>query len=577
MTRSLRSRLIVGMLLGMAVLLSAASTTIYTIQRQQLYRAFDDTLLNSANALALLVHSGPFGIMFDDMGLAKLPSGRIHQGALYQLWSDQPFKAAPPPRDLLSMLKDLWRDRSMDKPPPRHGRKPKHEEDDFGRPPWDDGPGRDESFHGPKPPPGDSPSRPPHDKPEPWQGRGQGSFVVRSPLLNGGDLPRLDAPVGRPRIEKITMPDGTQGRAVGMQIELPSPPPEFRRSPPAMLTTVVAANTTEIDQQLRFLAALLMATALGTMAVSGGVAWLVVTRGLRPLDRVAQKIAVLDETGLKERITGSGVPLEIEPVVNQLNGLLARLDEAFDRERALTADVAHELRTPVAEIRAITEITLSRERESGEYREALGETQDAIRLLQGLIEKLLVLARLEAGQTKPELDVIPLQPLLVQHWAMIRGRANPRGLAFENLCSSDAVVSADPGLLEIVLSNVLSNAVAYTPDNGHISVESQAEERCCRLSISNSGCDLSDDAVARVFDRFWRADTSRSKTGLNCGLGLTLVRRAMEAMGGTATAKVSRDHCFVLTLTFVAANMAAEEKSIPGNDRPAPRSPIGAA
>jgi two-component system, OmpR family, heavy metal sensor histidine kinase CusS len=369
------------------------------------------------------------------------------------------------------------------------------------------------------------------------------------------------------------LPDGAGGRAIGITIELPSPPPDVRRSPPVVLTTVVAAGIAEIEQQLRFLAALLMATAMGTMAVSGGVAWLVVTRGLRPLDQVARKIAVMDETALKERIADRGIPLEIEPVVHQLNGLLERLDGAFDRERALTADVAHELRTPVAEIRAITEITLSRERDPREYREALTEAQDAVRGLQGLIEKLLILARLEAGQTRLELRAVALRPLVVQQWAQVCGRADPRGIQFDSRCPPDAVVTADAGLLEVILTNALSNAANYTPDGGRITVESRNDEGRYELSVANTGCTLRADDVARVFDRFWRADSARSKTGLNCGLGLTLVRRAMEAMGGSAAAQVSPDHCFVLTLSFLAAEAVVEEKRPADGRSDAPRPP----
>ncbi|HVP10585.1 MAG TPA: ATP-binding protein, partial [Phycisphaerae bacterium] len=535
MTRSLRSRLIVGMLAGMAVLLLAASTTIYTVQRRQLYRAFDDTLLNSANALTLMVHPGPFGLWFDVEGLGKLPAGRIHQGALYQLWSDNPIALPPPPEDETSRLEALSRNQPMGEAPPLSGQGPRQEsERPLGPPPNRGPPPPEPPFRGPRPPPGGPASRPFFEGPELELMRPEGQVVVRSPLLNGADLPRLDVPVGGHCVEKITLPDGTSGRAIGIQTELPSPPPEFRLSPPAKLTTVVAADTAEIDQQLHFLAVLLLITAVGTMAVSGGVAWLVVTGGLRPLDQVAQKMAVMDETALKERITAHGIPLEIKPVVDQLNGLLERLDGAFDRERALTADVAHELRTPVAEIRAIADITLSRERDPRDYREALSETQAAIMTLQGLIEKLLVLARLEAGQVRPELEAIALRPLVAQHWTQVRGHADARGIRFDNLCLPDAMVIADHGFLDIVLTNVLSNAAAYTSDGGCISVECQGSEGRCSLSVANTGCTLTADQADRVFDRFWRADTARSKTGLNCGLGLTLVRRAMEAMGGSA-------------------------------------------
>ncbi|MBN1511506.1 MAG: hypothetical protein JXB13_05785, partial [Phycisphaerae bacterium] len=263
-------------------------------------------------------------------------------------------------------------------------------------------------------------------------------------------------------------------------------------------------------------------------------------------------IAAMDETGLKQRIGPCGVPREIEPVVSQLNGLLARLDEAFDRERALTADVAHELRTPVAEIRTISEITLSRPREPEEYRRALGESLDTIKTLQGLMEKLLVLARMEAGQMQPELEPLAVRPLVLRHWAQFQSHVADRSLTLDDRCLADLVVSADPRLLDVVLSNVLSSAVVHSPDGGQVSVEAQRDGTRGRLRVANPGCGLSAEDAAHVFDRFWRADVARSAGGLHCGLGLTLVRRAMEAMGGTAEAAVTPDRRFVLTLTFRA-------------------------
>lgn len=528
--RSLRSRLIVGMLAGMAGLLLAAGTTIYAVQRRQLYRAFDDTLLNSANSLALLIHPAPFGHWFDSAGLARLPAGRIHQGALFELWSDQPIDMPPPRQDA---------DYAPDEPGPDG-------------PAWGDRPPPWPPFQDLQSPPGAAPFPGRSALRQPPRGRVPSELIIRSASLNGADLPRLDTPAGRPRIEEITLPDGSRGRAAGLRLQLPEVPWP-RQLPLAEITAVVAASTAEIEQQVHFLGALLAATAVGTMAIAASVASLVVSRGLRPLATVARKIAAMDETGLKQRLANSGVPREIEPVVHQLNGLLGRLDEAFDRERALTADVAHELRTPVAEIRTITEVTLSRLRDPEEYRQALGETLDTIKTLQGLIEKLLVLARSEAGQTKVELQPVALQPLLAQHWEQVRNRAAARGVTFENRCPPEAIVSADLRLLEVVLSNVLSNAATYTPDGGCISAEAERVGTRCQLGIANSGCELSESEVARVFDRFWRADSARSQSNLNCGLGLTLVRRAMETMGGNAEASVSKERFFVLALTFEAA------------------------
>ncbi len=539
MMRSLRSRLIVGMLLGMAVLLIAADIIIYSVQRRQLYRAFDDTLLSSANSLTLLMHPGPHGLLwFDSEGLARLPADRIRQGALFQFWSSRRIQSSPFKPDP-NLMED------MPGPPGHRRREPPSSRLPLILPGLDW-------------PPGPPPFEPPDDAFEPRpplapQEPNTGAFTVRSTTLNGVDLPRLEASLGQPRYERMPLPGGGVGRAIGLRFQLFGMEQMFGRAAPGEMTLVVAAETTEIEKQLGFLAGLLVVTALGTMAISGGVAWLVVSRGLHPLATVAGKIAAMDETGLKQRIEDLNAPREVEPVVRQLNGLLGRLDEAFDRERALTADVAHELRTPVSEIRAITEITLSRQRDAQTYREALSETLDATKTLQGLIEKLLILARLEAGLMRPELEPVALQPLLVQHWTQIRNRVEPRGVTLESQCDPEAIVSADAKLLEVVLTNVLSNAATYSPDGGRITAQTDHTGTLYQLRIANTGCELSEEEVARVFDRFWRADAARSRTGLNCGLGLTLVRRAMEAMGGEADASISKDRCFVLTLTFSAA------------------------
>ena len=450
---------------------------------------------------------------------------------MFQIWSDQPI-------DVLPAMSDGDSEQSEDDDTgPEPGRR--HPPD-----PW---------FHVQRPPGPPPPGPPGPGAPEDRPRSTTGELVIRSSALAGADLPRLDAPAGRPRFETITLPDGSPGRAAGLRLQPPLRGPGPHAGSLPKLTVVVAAGTAEIEKQLGFLAALLAATALGTMAVSGGVAWLVVSRGLHPLGVVADKIAAMDETGLKKRIADQGVPREIEPLVHQLNELLGRLDEAFERERALTADVAHELRTPVAEIRAIAEVTLSRMRDPQEYRRALGEMEVTITTLQGLIEKLLTLARLEAGQVKPELTTIPLKPLVVEHWAVVHSKAEERGLTLEDQCPPESQVEADPKLLDVVLANALANAARYASEGTRIIADIGRAGTRPQFILANAGCRLTGCEVARVFDRFWRADAARSKTGLNCGLGLTLVRRAMEAMGGSAQVSVNDDSWFTLTLTFPSA------------------------
>lgn len=566
MIRSLRSRLVLGMLLGLALLLAAAGTAIYTVQRRHLYDAFDETLLGSVNALSLLVHPGPFGRWFDSAGLERLPTGQIREGALFQIWSDQPinmpFSMADrdAEADEKTSVAPAREDNGWEDDGPAPDEPPRFDEPFFdGEGVPRDGPSPRERWSEPprrlrdEPGLGSRPARPPRGPAGPWRWRGSTTRVIRSASLGESDLPCLEAGPGRPRFERVVLPDGRRGRAVGVQFQGPNSPPGFHRLPAMHLSVVVAADTAELDHQLRFLGMLLAATAVCTMAVAGGVSWLVVSRGLRPLGAVARAIAAMDESDLKQRIPRQGVPREIDPVVKQLNGLLARLDAAFERERTLTADVAHELRTPVAEIRTIAEVTLNRDREAGEYREALGEALTVTRTLQGLIERLLVLARLESGQMRPDLQPVALQPLLSEFGMLVHAEAERRGVSFDNGCPPAALVLADPMLLEVVLSNALLNAAAYTPDGGRVEATAERTGPGWRFSVANTGCELKPEEAVRVFDRFWRADAARGKSGLNCGLGLTLVRRAMEAMGGAAEALVTDDRRFVLSLTLPAA------------------------
>jgi hypothetical protein len=174
MTRSLRSRLILGMFVGMTVLLVVAGATIYTVQRRQLYRPLDESLLSSATALTLLVHRGPPGYWFDSLGLERLSAGLTRRGALFQIWSDQPLDILPPRRPEGSA-----QERPGQLEPPPGDRQPPEEP----LPDW-------EPRYGPPPPPLGEDS-------EGWPKRVPGEQVIRSPALNEADLPRLDTPTNQ--------------------------------------------------------------------------------------------------------------------------------------------------------------------------------------------------------------------------------------------------------------------------------------------------------------------------------------------------------------------------------------------
>jgi signal transduction histidine kinase len=235
------------------------------------------------------------------------------------------------------------------------------------------------------------------------------------------------------------------------------------------------------------------------------------------------------------------MPRELAPVVERLNDLLRRLADAFQRERTFTADAAHELRTPLAGLRSTLEVALSRPRESAEYREAMTECLAIVRRTDALVTSLLTLARLEGGQGPAHAEPIALAEAVRDALHPLEVRVAARRLAVNAQVAEDLRVAADRATLGTVLTALLENAAEYANEGGRIDIGAERTGRSVTLRVANTGCHLSDDDVSHVFERFWRGDTSRTDTGVHCGLGLAIVRRAAWSLGGTATASASGD------------------------------------
>jgi signal transduction histidine kinase len=280
------------------------------------------------------------------------------------------------------------------------------------------------------------------------------------------------------------------------------------------------------------------------MSVGAVVSIVVIRRSLQPLGELAARISAVGQDELSARLSAATLPEEIVPVVQRLNELLQRLEEAFARERSLTADIAHELRTPVAGILTTVGVTLSAERTAAEYQEAFQDVRGIARQMRSMIENLLTLARLDAGQAPLPQEPIELCAMVARAWRSCEPTATARGLTFHNDVPQDFRCSVERTALVIVLSNLLENAVQYTDEGGQIWVTARCSDGVTELAVANSGCTLTGEQVNRVFDRFWRSDASRKETSLHVGLGLSLAQRIAQSWEGTATATVDRAGIF---------------------------------
>lgn len=235
--------------------------------------------------------------------------------------------------------------------------------------------------------------------------------------------------------------------------------------------------------------------------------------------------------------------------------MLTRLNDAFDRLQYFSSDLAHELRTPVTTLMTRTEVTLSRERSAEGYQEALLGNLEALRNMSRLIDDMLFLARADNGRLVAHCERIPLAGLLVDlldYYALL---AEDAGLRIE--FSGDAWVEGDPAMLRRALANLLSNALRYSPSGSVIGIAIEQDGREVRIRVSNFGKTIAPEHLARLFERFYRADASRREGQANVGLGLSITQAIIESHGGSIDCQ-SADGitCFCIHLPPAASQPA---------------------
>jgi two-component system, OmpR family, sensor histidine kinase MprB len=293
----------------------------------------------------------------------------------------------------------------------------------------------------------------------------------------------------------------------------------------AVLTIGPLQPTTHALHRIRFW--ILLVGGIG-IALAAGLAALVATAALRPVRRLTAAAENVAATGsLTERVEVTGHD-ELGRLATQFNAMLAALESSVGAQRRLVADASHELRTPLTAVR--TNIDLLREGKLPEEEagHALDEASVELDALTRLVSDLVELARGE--ERKLRLEDVQLDDLVASTVERAQSRA-PQVTFVTAL--SPTQVRADPVLLERAVSNLLDNAVKYSPDGAPIEVSVRGGE----VIVADHGPGIADEDLPRVFDRFYRAATARSKPG--AGLGLAIVREAAEAHGGRATAESS--------------------------------------
>ena len=292
----------------------------------------------------------------------------------------------------------------------------------------------------------------------------------------------------------------------------------------------IAIETTETRSLLSDHALIAAAVAFAGTLASAVLAWLVVRRGLSPLAQLAGRAEEVTAQRLGARLALEEAPREVHGLADSINAMLERLEESFRALEQFSADIAHELRTPINNLLLQTQVTLSRPRESAEYREALHSNLEELERLQRMVADMLFLARADRGMIELKAEVVELRPEIESLAEYFEAAAAERSLAIA--VRGGGRLDADRSLLRRALNNLLSNAVRYSPRGSSIEVAIDEVGTECRITVSNPGEAIPAQELERLFKRFTRREDSRAREAEGAGLGLAIVDSIMKLQGG---------------------------------------------
>lgn len=311
------------------------------------------------------------------------------------------------------------------------------------------------------------------------------------------------------------------------------------------LTLQLAQERTRDERFATRYAALLAVMPGCVILTCAGVAILVTRRTLLPLRRLTESIERTGATRLDERVPVGRWPDELQPLALGFNKMLGRLEDSFTRLSQFSADLAHELRTPIAILRGEAEGALTKPRTLEQYREVIESSLEEMQRLSAMIDNLLFLARAETiGSIKRQ--------FFDGHAAIEKVREFYEALSQEQGVElnreGEGQVYAEPVLFRRALINLITNALRFTPSGGRVTVSLQHSDGASVIAVADTGCGISTQHLPNVFDRFFRGDAPRSSQG--SGLGLSIVKSVMQIHDGNVSVQSDVGRGTVVTLRF---------------------------
>ena len=267
------------------------------------------------------------------------------------------------------------------------------------------------------------------------------------------------------------------------------------------------------------------------MCIAILMAWIAVHWGHRPIRRANEKIRAITSSKLHMRLNPREVPIELEETVASFNGMLERIENWFSQLENFSADIAHELRTPVTNLTTQTEVAVGQTRSADEYREVLYSNLEEFWRLNRMINDMLFLAQTGNDPRNLDLEIVNLTETIQGLFEYFEAWLEEQGVLLQ-VKGRAVPIRADREMLRRALSNLLSNAIRYTPRGETVTVRVSQNEQATTISVENPGERIPAEDLPKLFNRFYRGDPSRQRKGDGAGLGLAIVKSIIEAHGG---------------------------------------------
>lgn len=318
------------------------------------------------------------------------------------------------------------------------------------------------------------------------------------------------------------------------------------------LDVIVAVDTEIHDHFMRnFQTTLVLYIAVSAIIVVL-LSWWAARRGLSPLRAMSDKVQAVSSRNFGERMPIETLPIEIADLAAKLNAMLERLQRDFNRITHFSTDIAHELRTPITNLLTQTDVVLTQQRTNEAYRDTLSSNAEELQRLARTISDMLFLSQTENGISLPSYEQLSLKDEVAGLFDFYDALAEEKHVRMH--IAGEASIRGDRLMVRRALSNLISNAMRYTPPAGAIAVSIAASDSDVLVHVENDGHDIPPEHLPHLFDRFYRADKSRTKLDSDsAGLGLSITRAIMRAHQGDVSVRSAQGKtCFSLRFPKVA-------------------------